>query len=124
MNNLIAENIIKHRKADFNLYDLKKVNEILKSFDETMLNLIILNIKLDTQNVLEKRYLNIKTLLFFIKQTLLDEASKFAKKAKFSDKKFDSRYEEERILRIYFFNKSTQNMPIWAKNILLGENDE
>lgn len=124
MNNLITENIIKHRRADFNIYDLKKVNEILNGLDEKMLNLIILNIKLDTQNVLEKRYLNIKTLLFFIKQTLINEASNFAKKAKFSDKKFDSRYEEERILKIYFFNKTIQNMPIWAKNIILGENDE
>lgn len=102
-------------------YEAKKINELLNKLDDSLCEQIALDISTKSQT----RFLNLKSLLDFVKKALILNAHFMAKRTEIINVKMVSNYEQQQILSAFYFKKSLKKLPKWAqKAILENDNDK
>lgn len=107
-----------HPRTNFPQIEKENAAELLDKLNDELLEKLFFNISLDTQKKLDKAYLNLKTLLEFIKEVIIENAVFNARNSRLTNSPFGSRYEDEQWLFRYFLAQSIKPLPKWAKDFI------
>lgn len=109
--------IFEDKKATFNSpFELKKISELIEVLSEEECDLIALEIATN----FDSKVLSLKHLINFVKTSLITNACFLADKTKLINSNYNSKFEETKALRMFYFKKALKRMPKWAKKAILG----